>query len=240
MENYLFYDNLVVKITNPDNDFPVSDEGLKRLNFIYSRMPTLLVFTEEGQLDILEPFINEVTADYIHNEKVLAYLIDGKKANFLSNSQFNKLPEALIIYPTPGYCYLQLFSSFSGGAEMKKDRFKTWFDSQMNFIVRRYGKLIYTEEYIPRVDYFVLENHKNERKIWPTYRDIPEGWTNLCDSYIASIGSKQEAIETVKKLNEQGSDEGNFENQEEDFEEAYRKALEQENAEYMKRMNSRI
>ncbi|MTH98958.1 MbtH family NRPS accessory protein [Roseibium sp. RKSG952] len=46
----------------------------------------------------------------------------------------------------------------------------------------------------PRWEWMVLINHEEQHSLWPTFKDIPRGWTQ-----VGPVGSKQECLDYVEK-----------------------------------------
>jgi len=46
-----------------------------------------------------------------------------------------------------------------------------------------------------RFEYQVLVNHEEQYSLWPTFKEIPNGWRQ-----VGSIGSKQDCIDYVERV----------------------------------------
>ncbi|GGK48857.1 MbtH family protein [Salinarimonas ramus] len=63
-----------------------------------------------------------------------------------------------------------------------------------------------------RTIYAVVVNHEEQYSIWPTYREIPPGWTAVgkegpkaaCLSYIEEVWTDMRPLSLRKKMEEQG------------------------------------
>jgi uncharacterized protein YbdZ (MbtH family) len=236
MENYLL-NNLIIKIAEPASYFEISHYALLRTMTISNMaIPSLLVVAKTEELDSIEAMLNEIVAEYTQNDKLFVFLVDGVKANILNAANNPIMQDAWLLSGFGEAPMSGSFFSAKDGRKMTTPLLKSWLDFEMGFLKRRCPE-IYSDEYQVRTYYSVFTNNKGDYKIWFAETEhIPQGW-EIAYSY---TGDKQDAIEDAKRLRAEYLERVAYEaqNQEEDPDEAYRKAWKQADEDYRRQMNN--
>jgi len=186
MSKYYSTNNLILKIDEPVGKIDRYFNGNRDYTSSDEVTPRLLVFVKPSEMAEWDEILHELTANYIHNEKMYVYLINIEKNPFLFGSD-GRTSDAIILYRTRGRDLFEdpnglteYFSSYARKAEMTKERFKNWLNAviaQMERSIERNGLPEKSEYY--SIEYFVAKNEKGEYKILPHYIALPDGWSDV-------------------------------------------------------------